>query len=129
MPADQIKKLRYSREISNVKLWKKNAIRSKSVLNHTAKVYTDSSQLDGRVGMGFYAENLNNFQNVSIAWIPGHAGVHGTKVAGYLAKPGSKSKSMVLNLLVHSRKPVVLAQLRTGPQIDGNLCEINRKTP
>ena len=39
--------------------------------------------------------NLNQLskQNyVSIAWIPGHAGVHSNKVAHYLAKSGSKSK-------------------------------------
>ena len=39
--------------------------------------------------------NLNQLgkqNHVSIAWIPGHAGVHGNEVAYYLAKPGSKSK-------------------------------------
>ena len=30
---------------------------------------------------------------VSIAWIPGNARVHGNKVADYLAKSGSKSKT------------------------------------
>ena len=30
--------------------------------------------------------------HVSIAWIPGHAGIHGNEVADYLAKSGSKSK-------------------------------------
>ena len=40
---------------------KKNAIRSKSVLNeNTVKVYTDGSQLDGKVGASFYAEYPNN---------------------------------------------------------------------
>ena len=34
---------------------------------------------------------------------------------------------MVLNLLLQSRMPVVLARLRTDPQIDGNLGGINRK--
>ena len=36
--------------------------------------------------------NLNQLgkqNDVSIAWIPGHAGVHGNEVAGYLAKSGS----------------------------------------
>ena len=77
--------------------------------------------------------NLNQFgkQNlVSIAWIPGHAWVHGNEVADYLAKSGSKSK-------MHGPEPiitvpvcqsVVLARLRTDPQIDGNLCGINGKT-
>ena len=39
--------------------------------------------------------NLNQLgkqNHVSIAWIPGYAGVHGNKVADYLAKSGSKSK-------------------------------------
>ena len=39
--------------------------------------------------------NLNQLgkqNHVSIAWIPGHAGVHGNEVADYLAKSGSKSK-------------------------------------
>ena len=30
--------------------------------------------------------------HVSIAWIPGHAGVHGNEVADYVAKSGCKSK-------------------------------------
>ena len=76
--------------------------------------------------------NLNHLgkqNHVSIAWIPGHAGVHGNEVADYVAKSGSKSK-------IHDSKPfitvpyiqAVLARLRTGPQIDGNLCGINAKT-
>ena len=39
--------------------------------------------------------NLNQLRkqnHVSMAWIPGHAGVHGNEVADYLAKSGSKSK-------------------------------------
>ena len=39
--------------------------------------------------------NLNQLRkqnHVSIAWIPGHAGVRGNEVANYLAKSGSKSK-------------------------------------
>ena len=39
--------------------------------------------------------NLNQLgkqKHVSIAWISGHAGVHGNEVADYLAKSGSKSK-------------------------------------
>ena len=39
--------------------------------------------------------NLNQLgkqNHVSIAWIPGHAEVHGTEVVDYLAKSGSKSK-------------------------------------
>ena len=39
--------------------------------------------------------NLNQLgkqNHVSIAWIPGQAGVHGNEVADYVAKSGSKSK-------------------------------------
>ena len=35
--------------------------------------------------------HLGKQNHVSIDWIPGHAGVHGNKVADYLAKSGSKS--------------------------------------
>ena len=38
--------------------------------------------------------NLNQLgkqNHVSVAWIPGHAGVHGNEVADYVAKSGSKS--------------------------------------
>ena len=35
---------------------------------------------------------LGKQNHVSIAWIHGHAGVHGTEVADYLAKSASKSK-------------------------------------
>ena len=75
--------------------------------------------------------NLNQLgkqNHVSIAWIPGHAGVHGNEVADYIAKSGSKSKMHGPDLLLQSRMPVVLARLRTDPQIDGNLGGINRKT-
>ena len=50
------------------------------------------------------------------------------KWAGYVAKSESKSKLHGPNLLLQSCMPVVFAQLKTGPQIDGNLCEINEKT-
>ena len=47
--------------------------------------------------------NLNQLgkqNHVSIAWIPGHAGVHGNEVADYLAKSGSKSK-------MHGPEPII----------------------
>ena len=47
--------------------------------------------------------NLNQLgkqNHVSIAWIPGHAGVHGNKVADYLAQSGSKSK-------IHGPEPFI----------------------
>ena len=47
--------------------------------------------------------NLNQLgkqNHVSIAWIPGHAGVHGNEVADYPAKSESKSK-------IHSPEPFI----------------------
>ena len=47
--------------------------------------------------------NLNQLgkqNHVSIAWIPGHAGVHGNEVADYLAKSGSKSN-------IHGPEPFI----------------------
>ena len=41
-------------------------------------------------------KNLNQvgkLNHLSIAWIPGYAGVHGNKVVDYFAKSGSKSKT------------------------------------
>ena len=48
-------------------------------------------------------KNLNQLgkqNHVSIAWIPGHAGVHGNEVVDYLAKSGSKSK-------IHGPEPFI----------------------
>ena len=58
---------------------------------------------------------LGKQNHVSIAWIPGHAGVHGNEVADY----GSQiRKYMILNLLLQFRMQAVLTWLKTGPQID-----------
>ena len=69
--------------------------------------------------------NLNQLvkQNqVSIAWIPGHAGVHSNEVTDYLAKSESKSKMHGPEPFITVRMPVVLARLRSGPQMEyGNL--------
>ena len=48
-------------------------------------------------------KNLNQLgeqNHVSIAWIPGHAGVHGNEVADHVAKSGSKSK-------IHGPEPFI----------------------
>ena len=47
--------------------------------------------------------NLNQLgkqNHISVAWIPGHAGVHGNEVADYVAKSGSKPK-------IHSPEPFI----------------------
>ena len=75
--------------------------------------------------------NLNQLgkqNHVSIAWISGHAGVHGNEVTDYVAKSRSKSKIHGLERLLQSRMPAVIARLRTGPQTDENLCEMNGRT-
>ena len=69
---------------------------------------------------------LGKQNHVSIAWIPGHAGLHGNEVADYLAKLGFKLKMHGPKLFI--TVPVVVARLRTGSQIDGNLCGIFGKT-
>ena len=54
--------------------------------------------------------NLNQLDkqnHVSIAWIPGHAGIHGNKVEDYLAKSGSKSKMQDPKPFITARMPVV----------------------
>ena len=43
---------------------------------------------------------LGKLNHVSIAWIPGHAGVHGNEVAHYVAKSGPKSK-------IHGPEPFI----------------------
>ena len=58
------------------------------------------------------------------AWISGDARVDGNGLADNVAKSGSKSKCMVLNLLLQYLMPAVLTRLRIGPQIDRNLCGI-----
>ena len=62
MPADRIKKTKlFERNFECQIMDKKNAIRFESVLNQsTAKVYTDGSKLNGRVGAPFYAKYPNN---------------------------------------------------------------------
>ena len=75
--------------------------------------------------------NLNQLgkqNHLSIAWIPGHAGVHGNEVADYLAKSGSKSEMHGPEPLITVPDASVLARFRTGPQTERNLCGINRKT-
>ena len=61
--------------------------------------------------------NLNQLgkqNHVSIAWIPGHAGVV-TKRQTIQPNKNLNQKCMVLNLLLQSRMRVVLARLRTDP--------------
>ena len=83
--------------------------------------------------------NLNQLakqNHVSIAWIFGHAGVRGNELCsqfnqGRLCSQLNQDlnqKYLALSLILQSRMPAVLARLRTGQQIDGNLCGMNGKT-
>ena len=45
-------------------------------------------------------KQLGKQNHVSIAWIPGHAGVHGNEMADHVAKSGSKSK-------IHGPEPFI----------------------
>ena len=76
MPADRIKKTKvFGRNFECQIMDKKNAIRFESVLNlNTVKVYNDGSKLDGRVGVGFYAEYSNN----SPKQVFSHLGIYST---------------------------------------------------
>ena len=43
--------------------------------------------------------SLGKQNHVSIAWIPGHAGVHGNEVADYVPNQDLNQKCKVVNLL------------------------------
>ena len=68
MPANRIKKSKVFEGNFECQIMdKKNAIRSEIVQNqNTVKVYTEGSNLDGRVGAGFYAEYPNNSPKLGI---------------------------------------------------------------
>ena len=60
MPANQIKKTKvFERNFKCQIMEKKNAIRSEHVLNqNSVKVYTDGSQLHGRVQVRVFVQNI-----------------------------------------------------------------------
>ena len=76
-----------------------------------------------------YLNQLGKQNHVSIAWIPGHAGVHGNEVADYVPKSGSKSK-------IHGPESFITVSYTSyvstvkdySPQVEGNLCGINGRT-
>ena len=62
--------------------------------------------------------NLNQLRkqnHVSIAWIPGHAGVHGNEVADYVAKSGSKSKKHSLEPFITVPSPSCVNTVKDWP--------------
>ena len=83
---------------------KRNAIRSKSVLNQSiVKVYTDGSKLDGRVGAGFYAKYPNNSPKLAffLLWNLQHC------IAGRSLSHFRSSKNLLLEKM-HNQSIVVL---------------------
>ena len=65
--------------------------------------------------------NLNQLgkqNHISIAWIPGHARVHGNEVADYLAKSGSKSKIHGPEPFITVPYPSCVNTVKDFPQID-----------
>ena len=105
MPAVQIKKTKvFERNFECQITDKKNAIRSESVLNqNTAKVYTDGSKLDGRVGAGLYAEYPNNSPKQAFF----HLGTQSTVFQAEVSAIPEVAKNLILKKM-HNQTIVVL---------------------
>ena len=73
--------------------YEKNAIRSESVLNlNTVKVHTDSSKLDGKVGVGFYAECPNDSPKQAFF----HLGIYSTMFQAEVSAISEVAKNLLL---------------------------------
>ena len=106
MPADQTKKIKvFERNFEGQIMDKKNAIRSKSVLNqNTVKVYTYASKLNGRVGVGFYAEYPNN----SLKQAFFHLGIHSTVLQAEVLAIPEVAKNLHLEKMLNQSIVVLL---------------------
>ena len=83
---------------------KKNAIRFESILNQsTAKVYTDGSKLNGRVGSGFYAEYPNNSPKQAFF----HLGIYSNVFQAEVLAISQVAKNLLLNKM-HNQSIVAL---------------------
>ena len=83
---------------------KKNAIRSKSVLNqNTVKFYTDGSKLDGRVGPIFHTEYPNNSPKQTFF----HLGIYSTVFQAEVLAISEVAKVLLLEKM-HNQRIVVL---------------------
>ena len=111
MPADRIKKTKIFGRIFECQIMdKKNAIRSKSVLNqNTVKVYTDGSKLDGRVGAGFYAEYPKKYLKQAFF----HHGIHSTVFQAEVLAISEMAKNLLLEKM-HDQGIVVLVDSQAG---------------
>ena len=109
MPADQIKKTKvFEKNFECQIMDKKIVMRSKSVLNQsTVKVYTNRSQLDGKVGAGFYAEYPNNSPNQAFF----HLGIHSTVFQAEVLAIPEVAKNLLLEKM-HDQNIVVLVDSR-----------------
>ena len=88
----------------NVKSWTKNAIRFESVLNQsTAKVYTDGSKLNGRVGAPFYAEYPNNSPKQAFFYL----GIYSTVFQAEVLAISEVAKNLLLDKM-HNQSIVAL---------------------
>ena len=105
MPADRIRKTSvFERSFEYQIMDKKNAIRSESVLNQNAiKVYTDGSKLNGRVGVGFYAEYPNNTLKQAFS----HLRIYSTVFQVEVLTNSEVAKNPVLEKM-HNQSVVVL---------------------
>ena len=105
MPADQIKKTKvFERNFECQIMDKKNAIRFESVLNQsTAKVYTDGSKLNGRVGAGFYDEYPNNYPKQAFF----HFGIYSTVFQAEVLAISEVAKNLLLDKM-HNQSIVAL---------------------
>ena len=86
------------------KYGQKNAIRFESVLNQsTAKVYTDGSKLNGRVGAPFYAEYPNNSPKQAFF----HLGIYSTVFQAEVLAISEVAKNLLLDKM-HNQSIVAL---------------------
>ena len=95
MPADRIKKTKlFERNFECQIMDKKNTIRFESVLNQsTAKVYTDGSKPNGRVGAAFYAEYPNNSPKQAFF----HLGIYSTVFQAEVLAISEVAKNLILD--------------------------------
>ena len=105
MPADQRKKTKlFERNFECQIMDKKNAVRFESILNQsTAKVYTDGSKLNGRVGAAFYAEYPNNSPKQAFF----HLGIYSTVFQAEVLAISEVAKNLLLDKM-HNQSIVAL---------------------
>ena len=105
MPADQIKKTKvFERNFERQIMDKTDAIRSESAISqHTVKVYTEGSKLDGRAGAGFYTEYPNNSPKQAFF----HLGIHSTVFQAKVLAIPEVAKNLLFEKM-HNQSIVVL---------------------